>query len=266
MGENISSFPYPDIPSRIKDARKQICWFAKHFWDEAEDLSVFNPAELEQAVADYLTVLEDLPASKVKVPVRRFVRRVRPVEQLLPLLDKYLYDVDSPLRDDDLYAYIISKMSFIGSEELLHQISSNKPGTPAPDFIMTDSSGRTFCLYDCLPGKHHTLLFFYDDSCNHCMETVSEIKSSAELAYLSALGAIRLVCVDISDGAMPVSFPAYCTDATLADEDFFNEAKYFFRSMPSFFLIDSGGLILLKETTLNEALNHCSELQNIKLH
>lgn len=258
------SFPYPQIPSRLKGQSKQIIWFAKHFWDGTDKSSDIGDSVLEQAIVDYLTVLEEIPADKVKTPVRRFLRRV-PAERAMPLVEKYLYDVESPMRDDDLYEYIVSKMSMTGGRELLQQISANKPGTQAPDFQMTDKTGRLFYLYDCLAGKHQTLLFFYDDSCDHCREVISDIRSSAGLAYLSALGVLRLVCVNISEDAIPVPFPAYCTDSRLSDEDFFAEGKYFFRSMPSFFLISPDGKIILKETTLIDALNHSAESQKIKL-
>lgn len=265
MGGSVS-FPYPQLPSRIKDQNSQVLWFARHFWDEAGDVSLYDNSELEQAVVDYLTVLEELPDSKLKAPVRRFIRKVSDMDTILPLVDKYLYNVDSPMRDDGLYAFLISRMSFVGSRELLLQISANAPGTPAVDFRMEDKSGNSLYLYDLLSANHQTLIFFYDDSCAHCREVISDVKSSAELAYLSALGALKLLCVNISGEAIPVSFPVYCTDTRLSDEDFFTEGKYFFRSMPSFFLIGPDGKILLKETNLKEALNHCAEKHNIKLH
>lgn len=264
-GESVS-FPYPQLPSRIKDQNRQISWFARHFWDEAGDVSIYDKSELEQAVVDYLTILQELPDSKRKAPVRRFIRKVSDMETVLPLIEKYLYDVDSPMRDDGLYAFLIGRMSFVGSRELLLQISANAPGSPAVDFRMEDKSGKSLYLYDLLSGEHQTLIFFYDDSCAHCREVISDVKSSAELAYLSALGVLKLVCVNISGESIPVSFPVYCADTRLSDEDFFTEGKYFFRSMPSFFLIGPDGKILLKETNFREALNYCAEKQNIKLH
>ncbi len=260
------SFPYPDIPDEIKDPGKQILWLAGHFWDDVDDIAQIKSSSLEQAVVDFLTLLEELPDKKIGAPIRRFLRSVSDVGIIMPLVEKYLYDIDSPMRDDELYASIVSKLSVVGSKELFRQITANRPGTRAPDFTMSSIDGKTLRLYDSLGAKQQTLLFFYDDSCDHCLEVISDIKASAQLAYLSALGALKLVCINISDKALPVPFPVYCSDYILSDENFFREGKYFFRSMPSFFLVNAEGDILLKETTLDAALNYCAGTSNIKLY
>lgn len=259
-------FPYPEIPSKIKDPQKKTEYFARHFWDDSGIYSGYTPDELEQVVADYVTVIDAISLKKADSSLKRFLKFTPYKDVILPLLEKYLYDVESPLRNDALYAKLISRTAPAGEKELLHQIMTNTPGTGAPDFLMSDRSGDVVYLSDIIRDKPQTLLFFYDDSCSHCIEIIAQIKSSAPLAYLCALGALNLVCINVSEEAIPISLPQYCVDTVLSDDDFYTEGKYFFRSMPSFFLIGNDGIILLKETNLNEALTYCSESQNIKIH
>ncbi|MGV3706829.1 MAG: redoxin domain-containing protein [Arcticibacter sp.] len=60
-------------------------------------------------------------------------------------------------------------------EKRLKGIESIRPGAIAPDFQITDQSGKTSRLHDYKKGAAYKLLLFWSADCQHCLELVQKL-------------------------------------------------------------------------------------------
>ncbi|NLT69965.1 MAG: thioredoxin family protein [Verrucomicrobiaceae bacterium] len=75
---------------------------------------------------------------------------------------------------------------------------SLKPGTPAPDFALPDSSGQVHALSDLLAGKKGLLVAF---ACNHCPFVVHLAEALGAFAGKIATDGVATVAINANDTA-----------------------------------------------------------------
>ena len=112
------SFPYPEIPVSISEPRMRLSYLLNHFWDNFlfADTSQTNRKLAEQGMADYLNLLphvEDSASqcSAVDVFVRQAFADASRSEAFENLLEHYLGNPASPLRNDGLYALLLRRIA-----------------------------------------------------------------------------------------------------------------------------------------------------------
>ena len=214
----------PTVPSMITDANEAYEYIATHFWDAFLgksypcDSSLVNGVrnvEVEKAFGMYAALLEmncsrdfaTKAMSGLFSSVERFGKENDSsnvfgfFEKMVP---KFLYDPNSPYRDEDLYLPYVSGLSVsdLVSEDMKQaysydasMCSINRAGTPAADFSFTDLKGRRHNLHGIKAG--HTLLFFSNPGCHACKEIMEEIEGNKVLQTLISNGKLAVVNVYI---------------------------------------------------------------------
>ncbi len=218
-------FPSAEIPSMYTDPQERTGYVVGHFWDRFTDtVKVYAcdsvtvngvPVDaVESQMGLFTTLLGELPADAGARAVGRLYDRVDAFERKYPdsnvfeelgrLTRHYLYDPNSPVRNEDLYFYFVDRLGKsdlidngyrMGYEWDARMCSLNRVGTPAADFSFTDTRGRVRTLYGV--KAEYTVLIFGNPGCQACQEIMEDMESTPEVSALIASGRLQVVDVYI---------------------------------------------------------------------
>lgn len=177
--------PYipPVPPSVMTDAEERVDYLSRHYWDAfpMTDTAYIGAREItEQTLVDYLRILSRASFRSAAEGLNGLLDKaldgdMRMFAHFAHLLEHYLYEPNSPLRNDRLYTevlrHIVASPRVGGIYKIrptaqLEMVLKNRPGDTASDFSYT--------LYDGTRGSLHTvrseytLLVFYDPDCPGC--------------------------------------------------------------------------------------------------
>lgn len=263
------SFPYPEIPVSISGPQMRLSYLLNHFWDNFlfADTSQTNRKLAEQGMADYLNLLphvEDSASqcSAVDVFVRQAFADASRSEAFENLLERYLGNPASPLRNDGLYALLLRRIIMIlpeGDARLeryrQHQrlLAMNAPGKTATDFIYVTRAGARGRLSDL--SSPYTLLVFSDPDCARCRENMPQLVASKALRD----GRVRVLVVypdadtSLWRQAKP-DLPSNWTDAYSPEGEVMHRPLYHLPRLPALYLLDAEKHVLVKDGSLEEVV------------
>ena len=170
-------FPQVSVPSMMTDGQEAASFLAEYFWDEFTDTEKLYPCdtalvngvkktELEQAYANWTAILDMVPHAEAVSAVERLFSRVSAMESkdtsstvfevITDMTQKYLYDPNSPFRNEDFYLPFVkglSQSAFV-SEEMkpgyeydAQMCALNQVGTKAADFVHCMAYGPTMSFF-----------------------------------------------------------------------------------------------------------------------
>ncbi|MCW1736120.1 DUF5106 domain-containing protein [Anaerorudis cellulosivorans] len=131
-----------------------------HYWDNFpfNDTSpISKPQVSEQAFADFVYILNNLPYKTAEKGIAALMDKAAVSTEMVlyfdKLAEKYLYDPNSPMRNEQLFEYFlrtvirspgIDETHKIRPKMLLKTVQKNQPGTKATDFEYTLPDGTSF--------------------------------------------------------------------------------------------------------------------------
>ncbi len=260
-------FALPEIPAVITSPEERAAYLGRHFWDRydfADTALVFSGEVTEQAFANYVQVLGLLAPEERKTAVGNLLDRALETDSVVfgrfaDLFDKYLYDPNSPMRDEELYIpvleHVVSSPRVPEAEKILPRdrlawALRNRAGTRAADFTYTLASGATGTLYGV--KADYTLLFFNNPDCPACKRMREEISASPLLSGWIGQGRLRVLAVypdedltawrNYRNNIPPEWINAY--DASLALRD---GELYDLKAIPTLYLLGRDKTVLLKD-------------------
>lgn len=276
----LRSFPAVQVPSLITGGDDAAEYLALHWWDAFADTSgvLLNDyghisgvpvGEVEQGMANYAALLSGLPYEQVRKAVNGFCNALETVERhdpadstferLTALYERYLYDPNSPLRNEECYLPFCTRMAHSHVLEPVRRgvyefqasmCSLNRPGTKAADFSFSDRSGRVRTLYSV--RAENTLLFFSNPGCEACKEIIDALKAVPGID--AAIGSGRLAILNIyidEDVAtwyeyMPV-YPHSWLNGYDHNMLIRSDVLYNVRAIPSLYALDADKNVLMKD-------------------
>lgn len=284
------TFPYPAIPKEIKDADKRLSFLIEHYWDKFNfaDTSLLKRNIAEQGLANFLDILKGADSTTandgVKIFVNRFVcsdtastEAQLAEEYFVGKLEQYLYDYRSPMRNDALYISFLQTISnspLTGAFEREHyryiisNLQKNRVGEAAADFEFTDRAGNVSRLSNYRGRK--IVLFFYDPDCHSCHGEMEQIVSSksllnsnvAVLAIYPGAERERWEKGDIFSGKnIQKSLNSKGDGIEFVDGcsiggEILTKDIYFIRELPSVYIIDKDGRVVLKECSAADVVSY----------
>jgi hypothetical protein len=247
----------------------RLSYLLNHFWDNFlfADTSQTNRKLAEQGMADYLNLLPHVAdsasqCSAVDVFVRQAFADASRSEAFENLLEHYLGNPTSPLRNDGLYALLLRRITMIlpeGDARLeryrQHQrlLSMNAPGETATDFIYVTRGGARGRLSDL--SSPYTLLVFSDPDCARCREHMPQLMASKALRD----GRVRVLVVypdadtSLWRQAKP-DLPSNWTDAYSPEGEVMHRPLYHLPRLPALYLLDAEKHVLVKDGSLEEVV------------
>lgn len=243
-------------------------------------VSGVRKGEVEQKFADWTSVLDMVSPVVVEESVSRVYDRALSCERkdsssnvfetLVNLFQKYFYDPNSPLRDEERYLpFVCRYASYEGLSEVEKEkyerearlCSLNRVGHKATDFRFSDRRGRMMNLYDV--KAELTLLFFSNPGCEACMNIINVLRGEPAVSRLITDGRMAVVNVYIDEDIqewmsyMPVYpeewYNGFDPDLVLRNNDLYN-----IRAIPSLYLLDSEKRIIMKDAPEGRLFNYLS--------
>ena len=280
--EQFRALPFPDVlpPAMVDSPVAMTEYMALHWWDGITDISRSYPCDtllvsgvrvgdVEQKMANWSNLLGVVDMSVVEKSMGRLYERAAACEKkdtssnvfetFVGLVDKYLYDPNSPLRNEDYYAFFAARLA---GSELVESVMKdkyarqvrlaalNKVGTKAADFKFADKRGRMFSLYEI--KSELTLLFFSNPGCTACKEIIDVLNNDPVISGLIADGKMKVLNIYIDEDLdawrsyMPI-YPETWYNGFDPDLVIRGETLYNVRAIPSLYLLDRDKTVLMKD-------------------
>ena len=294
--EQFSALPFPDVtvPSVYQDRLEIAEFLAEHWWDGLTDpqrkypcdsslVSGVSRGDVEQKFANWTVVLDAVDYGVAVKAVNRLFDRASACERrdtssnvfesMTEIVQKYLYDPNSPMRNEDFYGPYVERLSQCQLvDEGIRQAYAfdakmcalNRVGTKAADFRFADKSGRIRSLYDI--KADNIILFFSNPGCTACLDIINTLKSIPAVAHGVASGRLAVLNIYIDE-----DLKAWREYMPIYPEDWYNgydpdyvirtDVLYNVRAIQSLYLLDKDKKVIMKdapETRLFDWLDHLS--------
>ena len=293
--EAFSHLPFPEVnpPGMMTDAQDRADWLSVHYWDRITDPERAYPSdsllvsgvlktEVEQKFANWISVLEMVLPRTAEKAVAALCTKVLACEDkdassemyetITPLVEKYLYDPNSPYRNEDLYGVCASMLAswkdqspeMKGRYEREAALCAlNKVGTKAADFRFADKTGKVRSLHGIKAPL--TLLFFSNPGCEACMNIINVLKGDPRIAELISSGRMAVLNIYIDEDIaawrsyMPV-YPAEWYNGFDPDMVIRTETLYDVRAIPSLYLLDEDKTVIMKDAPEHRVFDYLGRL------
>lgn len=280
--EHFNALPFPDImpPAMMEDAGDRAEYMALNMWNGITDptrgypsdsllVSGVSKGEVEQKFANWIQVLGMVNRSTAEKSVSQLYEKALACEKkdtssnvfetFTFLVEKYMFDPNSPWRDEDLYGIYALRLSLYPffSKEIQDKYArdadlcaKNKVGTKAADFRFADKRGRIRSLYEI--KSPYTLLFFSNPGCEACMNIINVLKGDPTISQMISSGILSVLNIyideDIDSWRSYMSiYPEEWYNGFDPDFVIRNEIIYNVRAIPSLYLLDEENIVIMKD-------------------
>ena len=291
------TFPTITVPSIYEGGSEEAKdYVLDHYWDGFFKLegttgpdTVLGLAdgEVEQGLANYIQILttvkaeatpDDLkPLQKAQSSVKRFFRKIETRQQadtsaltylrLTEIVARYLYDPNSPLRDEDLYLPFVEAMvdcpftrddMRTACRHELQMCRTNPFGSTAPDFPFSRYDGSKSRLY--AVEAEYTMLFFSNPGCESCKQIINDVMSRRYVESYIAEGRLAIVNIYVDEEVKAWreyhhNYPASWINGYDYTFSLRDSWKYDIRAIPSLYLLDSQKRVLMKDAPTEKVLS-----------
>ncbi len=265
--------PLPSVPTQLREPRQRAAYIVEHFWDAmdfADTVRSHNADFMEQNFSNYLSLFPLVDSTTLHGAVADLMRRAAAESGARRLTaemaDKYLYDPNSPMQNEDFYRLFLDV--FLHDATLdeatrsryayqLTCIDKNRCGSAAADFAYTDRRGRRHTLYGTAAPR--LLLLFFDPDCENCQKTLAHLRHDATLQHLIDEGraAVLAIYAEGDDEAwqrakddIPATWMLGRDASHIEDKEL-----YILRALPALYVLDSEKRVVVKDGSSNEAVS-----------
>lgn len=283
--ENTSvAFPYVNPPAMLSDDNVAV-YCAGHYWDRFACPSWNHPTDsvmirgvavrdLEQAMSNYIALLKQIPLDIATSCVSDMTEKIicggetpcqsAGLDSLGRYFERYCYDPNSPVRDEDLYTPYARAMAENAAlscaqrsryAEQAASSSLNRRGTAATDFGFMYKNGRTGHLSGIKAPM--TLIFFSNPGCQACKEIIDVLSTDPGICTMVEKDSLAIVNIYIDEDMagwleyMPV-YPEKWHNVFDAGHSVREDELYDVRAIPSLYLLDRDKVVLLKDAPQEE--------------
>lgn len=262
----LKQFSLPAIPAIMNDRQQQLDYLAMHYWDNFDfnDTSLINSSLItEQVFTNYIQSLLQAGAPTTALSVRHMLERALPNPQLstcfMELLEKYLYDPNSPLRNEEIYSialeYVLAspqvdEVNKIRPRYQLEQLRKNPPGQIAVDFVYTLANGKQGRMHHI--KSDFLILFFNNPDCTACGDIQRGFEQSPVISQMQETGRLKILAMYIDEAIdawrqYQTKIPAQWINGYDASFVILNKELYDLRAIPNLYLLDKDKRVILKD-------------------
>ena len=265
--QKTKEFRLPDVPVTLTAPEDRAAYLSLHYWDHFDfaDTSLISRPEItEQVFVDFISILPHTPKAQEAVDTlfRRALADREMLYHFISLGDKYLYEPNSPMHDEELHIlFLRALVNHPGLEEtdrirprhLLEMALKNRPGDVATDFTVVCRDGRSRRLSDIKAG--YVLVYFNDPDCENCHRVKELLTLSPVVNDLLESGRLKLLSVCV-EGKTPAwekaEFPAGWIDGYDDGQRLTREQVYDLKAMPTLYLLDAEKRVILKDASFEQ--------------
>lgn len=181
--------------------------------------------------------------------------------RFLTLAEKYLYDPNSPYRNDEQYLLFLQ---YAATHQLANyttnpcyqkhyaMVQKNRVGHKATDFPYTTQAGEVGHLYGV--QSPYILLFFHDPNCEECQWVKQQLES--QHAHFAQKG-VQVMAVYIDDEVeawQKAQYPSTWLSIYAPEID--QQDLYDIKALPTLYLLDAKKRVLHKDARLDKMINY----------
>ena len=209
QADTVRKFTLPLIPAMLNTPELRADYLVRHYWDNMDftDTTYINlPDVTEQAWVDFIDILKIVPDTTAIAAIKQMYKMADQKKVVFfyytDLAEKYLYDPNSPMRNEEFYIPVLDAMLeskvLNDTEKILPQgrrelAEQNRIGRPAEDFTYTLLSGKNGTLYG-VKAKY-TLLFINNPGCHACEEGIEALKQAPAINKEFAAGSLKILAI-----------------------------------------------------------------------
>ena len=272
------NFQMIEVPSILDNPDDRAAYIGKNYWrnfDFTDTSLIGKPETTEQAFADYVHIIEHMnaetAAASIKTTLSKAEADTAMYAHFLDLFEKYLYDPNSPMRNETLYITVLRvaigspKTSEAEKTRMRYRLDlaqRNRPEMPATDFTYTLASGKTGTLYDI--DAEYLILFFNNPGCHACQETIDQINDSETVRKMIGVKRLKVLSM-YPDEDMKAwkeylpTLPTHWLNGYDASQQIKNEELYDLRAIPTLYLIDRKKFVILKDAPFGEIEHYLTQ-------
>lgn len=266
--DTIKTFTLPAIPQIMVAPEQRAEFLVKHYWDNvnfADTNYIHHPEITEQAWVDYCDILNHVPLKTAQEAIRKTIDRTNVDKKVFvyitDLADKYLYDPNSPMRNEEFYIPVLEAMAASPVLEEIEKVrpkarlelaQKNRIGTKAINFTYTLASGAQGSLYQL--NADYLLLFINNPGCHACTETIEGLKQAPIISQLIKEKKLIVLSIypdeELDDWRKHLNeFPKEWINGY--DKKFTIKEKqlYDLKAIPTLYLLNKEKTVLLKDAT-----------------
>jgi len=290
----VNAFPQmPKAPSAYSNPDDAAKYVLSHYWDkfvsEYKDyptdstmLCGVKNEDVEYALGTYVTLLENIPLKEAQQCIKAFFDEIEAVEaenpnsevfeRLVEFTSKYLYDPNSPVRDEDIYLPFVKRLAeskytnpdIVPAYEFdASMCSLNQVGTKASDFAFKDISGKVNKLSSI--EADYTLLFFSNPGCPSCQEIMDQIQSNPHIANLLMTRKLAVVNIYIDQEVdLWKEYASHYPKEWYTGYDYKykirSDVSYSVRAIPSLYILDKDKGVIMKDAPQEKVIRYLNSL------
>lgn len=249
------------------------------YWDNVDmqdTAKIKDPNIGEQKLADFILALNPVSDTVADHAVARMLDKAKQnkvtFDHFLKLYEHYLYDGNSPMRNDNRYEsvlrYLLKTDQLTDLEKEAYRpvyklVQRNKVGQVAEDFSFELPDGKTQKLSDI--NAKYTLILFYDTECSHCKEILALLKDTPQLTDLFEKKQIQILTVEPwGDRTKWKDYQSHLAENWINGFDtesiIQTKRRYDTKASPTIYLLDATKKVLLKDAELKQALEYIVQL------
>lgn len=255
-----AGFVLPTIPESLTTTEERANYLALHYWDEVDMTSLGEDmlVAVQQAFADFVTILP-YTAERPEA-FRRLWQRCYPHDtfyKMLEFAELYLYDVVSPLRNEEYYIEALEAIRAcveiddtdkLAATSQLEMLKRNRVGEVVADFAFVDKQGAEHRLSDYT--AEYVVLMFLSADCEDCKRLKHAIDANTRLWAMLRRGTLHIVAITITDDEsawLATTTPDRWTEGW--DRAQHLGSLYDLGTLPRLYLLDGEHRVILKNTT-----------------
>lgn len=261
------SFQLPEVPSMLQSVEERLNYVIEHYWDHfdfSDTAYIHLPEITEQAVANYVDLLgrttREIASSAIQSTLKNAMAEPKMLKYLNSQLRRYTTDLNSPIRNEELYEPAAQFLSQIPNIEEtirikavrdLKLIALNRKGSKANNFSYKLPNGTIQQLHQL--DSPLTLLLFFDPDCHTCGEVIEELKTSAAInqSHLKVVAIYPEGDADIWRNYLE-KLPQNWINGHDYQLEVLNKELYDLNAMPTLYLLDADKRVLVKDGTVRE--------------
>jgi hypothetical protein len=264
--EKTQDFVMPEVPAVLVEPEARANFLVEHYWDRYNfaDTSVMRSERFEREIfSNYLYFLGMAHPDKAESSLTALLTKIEPDTATYRFfsseLERYFYDPNSPMRNEELYIPVIRHMSVspatdsaqhVRLADRLRVVLKNRPGERANDFVYTIASGRSGRMYDI--RAQWTILFFNNPGCHACRDFTDEMMASGVIRELLENRSLTVLGLYPDEDMTAwreyaATFPKqwiYSYDKQQAIRD---GELYDLKAIPSIYLLDQDKRVIIKD-------------------
>lgn len=277
--QHTTHYQRPEIPQMMTDTGQRAVYYVKHYWDgySTADTAFIHSDETEQLYADFIDALQYVDTAEVQSAITAMLTHMEAdsvaYAHFCMLSEKYLYDPNSPMRNENFYIPVLRQMlassrltepEKIRPADRLKQAYKNRPGMKATDFSYVTPKGKTARLSQL--QSEYILLFFYDPDCTSCREFENVLSEMPLILDLQEKGILRVLAIypdtDENEWLLKSSqMPEGWIVGWNKQGDIRSKTLYEIRATPTLYLLDKQKNVILKDAPLERIIRHLARKQ-----